>query len=86
MSFKRIVNQIIGVAEAVLPYLASSPAGPVIAVGKGVIDLIDKSKDVLREEDVARVEALREQLEAAVMAHADETADELRGKAEKPTA
>lgn len=51
----------------------------VVSIGKDVLDLIDKSKDIVSETDVPKLEALREELEPKVMAHADRTEAALRG-------
>lgn len=79
LEFKTILDQILKLGETVLPFLQGTPAGPVIAIGKQVLELIDKAQEVLSEDDAATLSALRDQLEPLVMAHADETAAKLRG-------
>lgn len=58
-------------------------SGPVIPaaieIGKEVIELIDKAKDVVDETDVPKLEAMRDELEPKVLAHADATEKALRG-------
>lgn len=77
--FKTILDNILKLGETLLPVLQGTPAGPVIAIGKQVLELIDKAQEVLDEDDAARLSSLRDELEPLVMAHADETAAKLRG-------
>jgi len=67
-------------AETVGTALGGPAVPAVIAIGKDVLELIDKSKDVVAETDVTKLEAMREELEPKVMAHADATEAALRGE------
>lgn len=78
--FKSIVDNILKLGETVLPFLQGTPAGPVIAIGKELLGLVDRAQEVLGEDDAARLSTLRDELEPLVMAHADETAAKLRGE------
>ena len=51
----------------------------IIGIGKDVLELIDKAKDVVGSDDLSALEAMREELEPKVMAHADKTEGTLRG-------
>lgn len=79
LEFKTILDNILKLGETVLPFLQGTPAGPIIAIGKEVLSLIDKAQEVLDEDDASRLQTLRDELEPLVMAHADATADKLRG-------
>lgn len=78
MSFMDTLGKLAGTVSGAL----SGGAIPaVIAIGKDVLELIDNAKDVVAEDDVEKLEALREELEPKVMAHADSTEKTLRGEA-----
>lgn len=59
--------------------------GPVlpaaIAIGKDLIELIDNAKEVVSSTDAPALQALRDELEPKVLAHADATEKKLRGQA-----
>lgn len=58
----------------------SGPIIPaVIEIGKEVVELIDKARDIVDEDDIPALEAMRDELEPRVMAHADATESKLRG-------
>lgn len=50
-----------------------------IEIGKDLLGLIDKAKAVVDEDDVVKLDAIRDELEPKVMAHADRTEASLRG-------
>jgi hypothetical protein len=58
-------------------------AGPIVPaaveIGKGVLELIQSSKEVVAETDVPKLEAMYDTLYPQVMAHADATENKLRG-------
>lgn len=57
-----------------------SPAVPaIIEIGRDVVNLIDSAKDVVAEDNVEVLTAIRDELEPKVMAHADRTEHTLRG-------
>lgn len=66
-------------AETVGGYLAGPIVPAAIEIGKDVLELIEKAKDVVDEDSVEELEALRADLEPKVMAHADATEAKLRG-------
>lgn len=84
MNFKTILDQILALGQTVLPFLKDTPAGPILAIGEKVLELIDKAQEVLTEDDAAKLSALRDELEPLVMAHADATAAKLRGEDPNP--
>ncbi len=50
-----------------------------LEIGKSVLQLIEDAKDVVHEDDVDKLNAIRNELEPKVMAHADKTENMLRG-------
>lgn len=50
-----------------------------IEIGKEVVDLIQRAKDVVNEDDLPKLEAMLDELEPKVLAHADATEAKLRG-------
>jgi hypothetical protein len=52
----------------------------VISIGKDLLDLVDKARNVVASDDLPALDAMREELEPAVMAHADATEKVLRGQ------
>lgn len=85
MNFKTILDKILELGNTLAPFLKDTPVGPVVAIGQEVLKLIDKAQEVLGEDDAARLQTIRDELEPLVMAHADETAAKLRGE-EPPAA
>ena len=59
--------------------LSGNALPTVIAIGKDVLDLVDKAKEVVETKDLPKLEAIRDELEPKVMAHADATEKALRG-------
>lgn len=51
----------------------------VLEIGKDLLKLMDDAKEVVSSTDVPKLEAMREELEPKVMAHADATENKLRG-------
>lgn len=64
--------------------VGAAMTGPVVPavleIGKDLLKLMDDAKDVVSSTDVPKLEALREELEPKVLAHADATEAKLRGK------
>ena len=73
MSFSKIIQGVLDVAEQIAPLLAGTPIGAAVLAGKAVIDLIDSVKDVASEDEAGALIARRETLEPLVMAHLDRT-------------
>lgn len=51
----------------------------VIGIGQDLLELIDEAKTVVHTDDVATLNAIRDELEPKVLAHADSTEKTLRG-------
>lgn len=77
MSF---MNTLTKLATTVGGAMSGGTIPALFEIGKSVLDLIDNAKDVVGEDDVIKLEALREELEPKVMAHADKTEETLRGQ------
>lgn len=76
MSFMDTLSKL---AQTVSGALSGPIIPAVVAIGKDVVELIDKAKDIVEEDDVEVLENLRAELEPKVMAHADATEASLRG-------
>ena len=76
MSF---IDTLSKLASTVSGAMSGGTIPAVISIAKDVIELVDKAKDVVAETDVPKLEALREELEASVLAHSKRTEDTLRG-------
>lgn len=76
MSFLATLTKL---AQTVGTALGGPIVPAVIEIGKDVLELIDKAKDVVESKDVPALTALRDDLEPKVMAHADSTEHTLRG-------
>jgi hypothetical protein len=50
-----------------------------IAIGKDLLELVNEAREVVSSDDLPALEAMREELEPVVMAHADRTEADLRG-------
>jgi hypothetical protein len=83
-NFKTILDKILELGHTLTPFLQGTPVGAVVAIGQQVLELIDKSQEVLDEDDAAKLKTLRDELEPLVMAHADATAAKLRGDDPNP--
>jgi hypothetical protein len=63
--------------------VGTAMGGPVVpalvGIGHDVLKLIDSAKEVVHEDNIPKLEALREELEPKVLAHAQSTEDRLRG-------
>jgi hypothetical protein len=72
------INSIVEIAgkinKAIDGYLV-----PITGIARDFIQLIDMAKEVVDTDDVAKLQQLRDDLEAKVMAHADKTEATLRG-------
>jgi hypothetical protein len=76
MSFVTTVeNLALKVGEA----LSGDTLPAVVEIGKSLLDLIDEAKQVVATDDVAVLQATRDELEPKVLDHADSTEKELRG-------
>lgn len=75
MDWSAIGSGLLSIANNLLPLVASGVPGlgAVVKAAETTIGLIDKVKDTLSETDQAKLQATRDELEAAVMAHADRT-------------
>ena len=51
----------------------------IFEIGKDVLNLIDEAKTVVHTNDAPALQAIRDELEPKVLAHADKTATDLRG-------
>lgn len=78
MDFHGLIAKIEGVAASVLPTIVPG-AGPAIAAGKAVVDLIDSARKTFGEKDTAVLQAQREALVERVSRHAESTAASLEG-------
>ena len=77
MSFVSTVEKL---GETVIGALSGGTVLPaVVEIGQSVLNLIDEAKTVVATDDIATLQATRDQLEPLVMAHADKTEAELRG-------
>lgn len=72
-------NTLEKLVTAVSGALSGGAIPALIGIGGDVLDLIDKAKEVVKSDDVPQLNALRDQLEPLVMAHADKTEKTLRG-------
>lgn len=77
MSFSKIIQGVLDVADKAAPLLAGTPIGAAVATGKAVLDLIDMVKDLASEDEAGALNARRETLEPLVMAHLDRTIESL---------
>jgi hypothetical protein len=73
-----LVNTISSIAEKLGPMLVPG-AGAAIAIGQDLLKLIDSTKAVVSEQDGAKLDSIRDELEPKVMKHADDTEARLRG-------
>jgi hypothetical protein len=77
MSFIDSLTKMVGTVSGLL-------AGPIVpavlAIANDLIELIDNAKDVIHSDDQEALQALRDQLEPLVLAHADATEAKLRGQ------
>ncbi len=77
MSFLTTLTEVAGKVSAML----TGPVVPAaIAIGESVIKLIKDSKEVVASDDIPALDALLEDLEPKVLAHADTTEAKLRGE------
>lgn len=77
MDLGAIAKQMLVLAENVLPMVGGPLGSAAIIAARGVIGMIDNTKAVFAESDQAALQSKRDELEAAVMAHADRTIDSL---------
>jgi hypothetical protein len=77
MDLSKMVSNVLHLAETFSPLLAGTPAGPIIAAGKAVLDLVDDVRHVAASDDVPALNAARDRLEPLVMAHLNRTIDSL---------
>lgn len=77
MSF---MNTLTKLAGTVTGAMSGGAIPAVVAIGGDLLKLLDDAKEVVNESDVPKLEALREELEPKVMAHADATEARLRGE------
>lgn len=76
MDFVGMVSKLAGTVGTML----GGPIVPAaIEIGKDLLGLIDKAKAVVSEDDAVKLDAIRDELEPKVMAHADSTEATLRG-------
>lgn len=77
------MSAFLDIVEKLAATVGTALGGPVvpavIAIGQDVLKLIDEAKTVVNETDVAKLNAIRDELEPKVLAHADATENELRG-------
>jgi len=76
----KFVDTLADVAEKVGDALNGPIIPAIVEIGKSVVDLIDNAREVVDEPDVAKLQAMRDELEPKVMAHADQTEKTLRGE------
>lgn len=74
------VDTIAKLAQTVGAALGGPVVPAVIAIGQDVLKLITKAKEVVNNENAVELDAIRDELEPKVMAHADATEAKLRGK------
>lgn len=77
MSFMQTLTKL---ATTVGGAMSGGTVPALFEIGKSVLELIDNAKDVVNETDIPKLEALRDELEPKVMAHADKTEATLRGQ------
>ena len=75
-----LVDGFFKLAETISGALTGPAVPAVVEIGKDVIALIDNAKEVVSTNDAAKLQALRDDLEPKVLAHADATEKELRGE------
>ena len=74
------VNNLSRLAQTVGTMLGGPIVPAVVEIGKDLLGLIDKAKAVVDENDVTKLDAIRDELEPKVMKHADDTEARLRGQ------
>lgn len=74
-----LIDSFFKVAETISEALTGPAIPAVVEIGKDVINLIDNAKEVVSTQDAQRLQAIRDDLEPKVLAHADATEKELRG-------
>lgn len=77
MSFMQTLSKL---ATTVSGAMSGGAIPAIIGIAQDVVKLIDDAKDVVNEDDVPKLEAMREELETKVLAHADKTEQTLRGQ------
>lgn len=78
MDIKSLISSIENVAAKVLPTIIPG-AGPAIAAGHAVVNLIDQARATFGEKDTAVLQAQRATLMERVTKHANDTASLLEG-------
>lgn len=73
------VDGLAKLAETVGTLLGGPLVPAAVEIGKDVLNLIEKSKEVVETTDLPQLELMRDELEPKVMAHADITEQTLRG-------
>jgi hypothetical protein len=77
------MSNIMNIVEKLATTAGTLLGGPIIPaaleIGKEVLNLIDEVKETSNTNDIVKLDALREELEPKVMAHADATEKLLRG-------
>lgn len=73
MDLATLAKNILAIADSVLPAVGGPLGAAAVAIAHTVITTIDSSKAVFSETDQAALQAKRDELETAVMVHADKT-------------
>lgn len=76
MDFSNLLKSVLAVADKVAPTIVPG-AGPALAAGHAVIDLINHTKEIVGTHDQAALNDRLDALQARVNAHADRTIDSL---------
>lgn len=74
-----IAKNLLSIADSVLPVIGGPLGSAATSIAHSVINAIDSTKTVFSQSDQAALQAKRDELEAAVMAHADKTISSLDG-------
>ena len=74
-----LTDSFLSLAQKVSGALAGPVVPAIVEIGKDVLKLIDNTIEVVDIEDADKLQAIRDELEPKVMAHADTTEKTLRG-------
>lgn len=74
-----LADKVFALGETMSPLLSGTPVGAIVSIGTAVLDLIEKTKQVVGSDDAAMLEGMRQNLEPLVLAHAKRVSEELRG-------
>lgn len=77
MDFKALARNLLAIADTVIPLVGGPAGAAALAAAKAVAKAFDDVKDALASDDQVALQSKREELEAAVFAHANRTIDSL---------